>query len=103
MSRKLAEKTGNLHYFKLCEKLEEVVVPLLKEKRIFPNMDLYTGTLYNNLGIPEELFDCIFAVGRIVGWVAHILEQLSDNRLIRPIEKYVGNVDLEYVPIDKRK
>jgi citrate synthase len=103
MSNELAKKTGNFTYLKICERLEEVVVPLLKDKKVFPNVDLYSGVLYNYLGIPEELFDCIFAVGRIVGWVSHILEQLSDNRLIRPIGKYVGKMDLEYVPIDKRK
>jgi citrate synthase len=103
MSNELAKKTGNFTYLKICERLEEVVVPLLKDKKVFPNVDLYSGVLYNYLGIPEELFDCIFAVGRIVGWVSHILEQLSDNRLIRPIGKYVGKMDLEYVPIDKRR
>jgi len=103
MSRQLAEKTGNLHYFNICQKLEEVVVPLLKEKHIYPNVDFYSGTVYNNLGIPEELFNSIFAVSRIAGWVAHVLEQLSDNRLIRPREKYIGDMDLTYIPIKKMK
>jgi citrate synthase len=103
MSRQLAKKTGNFQFFNISQKLEEIVTPLLKEKRIYPNVDFYSGTVYNNLGIPEELFNSIFAVSRTAGWAAHILEQLGDNRLIRPREKYTGGMDLEYIPIRKRK
>ena len=103
VSKQLAEKTGNTRFFSIAQRLEEVVIPLLKEKRVYPNVDFYSGIVYDNLGIPEELFDAIFAVGRSAGWVAHTLEQVSENKLIRPREKYTGPMDLTYIPIEQRK
>lgn len=103
VSKQLAEKTGNLRYFAIAQRLEEVAIPLLKEKRVYPNVDFYSGIVYDNLGIPEDLFDSIFAVGRSAGWVAHTLEQLQDNKLIRPLEKYTGRTESAYVPANKRK
>jgi len=99
----LAKKTGNSKYFEMTQKFEEIVVPLLKEKRIYPNVDFFSSTVYDGLKIPEELFDSLFAIGRVPGWVAHSLEQAADNKLIRPREKYTGGMDLPYVPIGKRK
>jgi citrate synthase len=102
-ARELVKITGNSRYFDITQKFEEVVVPLLREKRIYPNVDFFSSTVYNCLNIPEELFDSLFAIGRVPGWIAHSLEQTVDNRLIRPREKYTGSMDLQYVPIGKRK
>lgn len=102
-ARELAKKTGDSKYFDMTQKFEEIVVPILKEKRIYPNVDFFSSTVYSGLKIPEELFDPLFAIGRVPGWVAHSLEQAADNRLIRPREKYTGGMDLQYVPIAKRK
>ncbi|MBX3138709.1 citrate synthase, partial [Candidatus Obscuribacterales bacterium] len=67
------------------------------------NVDFYSASVYHVLGIPRDLFTPIFAISRISGWTAHILEQLQDNRLIRPEAEYTGHVDLKYVPIEQRK
>ena len=69
---------------------------------LLPNMDLYAAVCWRSLGIPTELFPAIFALGRLAGWVAHILEQSADNRLIRPRARYVGPTGQHYVPIEER-
>ena len=102
MAKIMADETRNYKYFSICDRVEEVAVPLLAEKHIYPNVDFYSSTVYNALGIPEDLFDTLFATSRITGWCAHVLEQLADNRIIRPREKYVGAMDLPYVPINER-
>ena len=98
-SRRLGEAKGDLHYYELLRKLEEVVH---REKGLYPNVDLYSGSVYALFGIPTDLFTPIFAVSRVTGWTAHVLEEYEDLRLIRPMAKYVGTVDLPYVPIGQR-
>ena len=98
-SRRLGESKGNLRYYDLLRKVEEVVH---REKGLYPNVDLYSGSIYSLLGIPHDLFTPIFAASRVVGWTAHVLEEYQDLRLIRPTAKYVGATDLTYVPIAAR-
>ncbi len=98
-SRRVAEAKGNLHYYTLLRKIEEVVH---REKGLYPNVDLYSGSLYTLLGVPKDLFTPIFAASRVSGWTAHVLEEYDDLRLIRPTAQYVGPVDLAYVPIAQR-
>ena len=98
-SRKVGEEKGNLRYYDLLRKVEEVVH---REKGLYPNVDLYSGSVYALLGIPHDLFTPIFAVSRVSGWTAHVLEEYDDLRLIRPTAAYVGPTDLEYVPIGER-
>ena len=98
-SRRLGEAKGNLRYYDLLRKLEEVVH---REKGLYPNVDLYSGSVYALLGIPRDLFTPIFAASRVAGWTAHVLEEYQDLRLIRPTAKYVGPTDLKYVPIAER-
>jgi|SRR5580658_667808 citrate synthase len=98
-SRKVGEAKGNLRYYELLRKVEEVVH---REKGLYPNVDLYSGSIYSLLGIPHDLFTPIFAFSRVSGWTAHVLEEYQDLRLIRPTAKYVGPIDLKYVPIDER-
>ncbi|MCI4350405.1 MAG: citrate synthase [Thermoplasmata archaeon] len=90
---------GDLSYFERLRKVEEVVH---REKGLYPNVDLYSGAVYTLLGIPKDLFTPIFAVSRVAGWTAHVLEEYQDLRLIRPMANYVGPTDLSYVPIDAR-
>ena len=99
-SRRIGEANGDLHYFEILRKLEEVVHG---EKGLFPNVDLYSGSIYSLLGVPNDLFTPIFAASRVAGWTAHVLEEYEDLRLIRPTAKYVGAVDLGYVPIGQRR
>jgi citrate synthase len=75
---------------------------MFREKKLYPNVDYYSGSAYHLMGIPLDLFTPIFAVSRISGWTAHILEQYANNRLIRPRAEYTGPRDLPYVPIDER-
>jgi len=85
--------------FQILEKTEEMMKTW---KNLYPNVDLYSGLALNHVGIPSYLFTPVFAVGRSPGWLAHILEQYADNRLIRPRAEYVGPTDARYIPIDQR-
>ncbi|NIP57806.1 MAG: citrate synthase, partial [Gemmatimonadetes bacterium] len=71
-------------------------------KKIYANVDFYSASVYDKLGIPTSLFTNIFACARVAGWTAHILEQLDDNRLIRPKAEYVGPEHRSVQPIDQR-
>jgi len=85
--------------FQILDKTEE----MMKEWRnLYPNVDLYSGLALNHVGIPSYLFTPVFAVGRAPGWLAHILEQYGDNRIIRPRAEYIGPPRTEYVPIERR-
>jgi citrate synthase len=91
--------------YEIAIKLEEVALKVFAERGrmdIQPNIDYYTPIAYTALGIPPEYFTTIFAASRIVGWTAKAMEYLKDPRLIRPLDLYVGELDKEYVPIDKR-
>jgi len=99
MSEELGRRQGDLKWFEMSRALEQF---MLSEKHIYANVDFYSATSYYALGIPLELFTPVFAVSRISGWTAHVLEQLADNRIIRPRAEYVGPRDRTYVPIDRR-
>src|SRR5205085_10682734 len=99
MSRQLGEHTANLRWYELSRKVEEVV---MQQKGLYANVDFYSASCYFTMGIPIDMFTPVFAVSRIAGWAAHVLEQYGDNRLIRPRAEYVGEKDVAYVPIDRR-
>jgi citrate synthase len=99
MSGQLAEETGNPKWYEMSSQMEEEVKA---DKGLLPNVDFYSASVYTYLGIPRDLFTPIFAVSRVAGWIAHILEQYGDNRLIRPRADYVGPAQRSYVPMDER-
>jgi citrate synthase len=99
MSRQLAESTGNPKWFRMSEIMEEEV---RKDKGLLPNVDFYSASVYTYMGIPRDLFTPIFAASRVSGWIAHILEQYADNRLIRPRAEYIGPSARSYVPLQQR-
>ena len=99
MSRKLTEITGETHWYEISRKIEDIVT---SEKGLPPNVDFYSASVYHSLGIDHDLFTPIFAVSRVSGWLAHILEQYDNNRLIRPRSEYTGPGKQTYVPIEKR-
>jgi citrate synthase len=98
-SRELAEAKGETRWIEILERLREL---MFAEKKLYPNVDYYSGSAYYMMGIPLDLFTPIFAVSRISGWTGHILEQYGNNRLIRPRAEYIGPRGVPYVPIDER-
>ena len=100
-SRALSERVGQSKWYQI---LEAVVESMSRYQRhgIYVNVDFYAGSVYYLLGITEDLFVPIFAIGRVPGWCASVIEQLDDNILIRPLLRYEGPKDLQYVPIDQR-
>ncbi|MCL5268560.1 MAG: citrate synthase [Bacteroidetes bacterium] len=98
-SKKLGETIGNLKWYQMSEKIAEYVK---KEKSLVPNVDFYSASTYYYLGIPIDLFTPIFAMSRVAGWTAHVMEQYSDNRLIRPVSEYIGPREVHFVPIENR-
>jgi citrate synthase len=100
-SKALSERMGHSKWYEI---LEAVVQEMSRYQRhgIWVNVDFYAGSVYYLLGIPEDLFVPIFAIGRVPGWCISILEQLDNNLLIRPLLRYEGPMDLQYVPIEQR-
>ena len=100
MSEQLSKDSGNTKWFDMSRRIEEFVKI---EKKLNANVDFYSASTYTTLGIDLDLFTPIFAVSRIAGWAAHVIEQLDDNRLIRPRAEYTGpEYPVKYVPINHR-
>ena len=101
-SRVLSEKMGQPHWFQILTYVEEEAMVPYRSRGIFVNVDFFAGSIYYLLGIPDDLFISIFALGRIPGWTLQCVEQFQDNILIRPLLEYTGEMDLEYVPLEQR-
>ena len=99
MAQQLGAKLGETKWLDMSERIAEI---MLREKNLYPNVDFYSATVYYSLGIPTDLFTPLFAISRTSGWTAHVLEQLADNRLIRPRGVYDGPDDLKFQPINER-
>lgn len=99
MSEELADLTGNRRYYEFSRRMEQVV---LETKGLYPNVDFFAASVYHALGIPTDLFTPVFAISRMSGWTAHVIEQHEDNRLIRPDSEYTGPRDQHWVEISQR-
>ncbi len=99
LSKEMGERKGDTKWYDMTAKVEEV---MKREKGLLPNVDAYSASTYYMMGIPLDLYTPIFAISRISGWTAHILEQYENNKLIRPRAEYVGPRNVPYVPIDER-
>lgn len=100
MSEELGKASGNPKWFEMSRAIEKFV---LAEKKLNANVDFYSASTYTTLGIDLDLFTPIFAISRIAGWAAHVIEQLDDNRLIRPRAEYIGpEYPAKYIPIESR-
>jgi citrate synthase len=100
LSEELGKRTGHENLHRLSKRMEEAIKA---EKGLLPNVDFYSASAYYSLGIPIDLYTPIFAVSRMSGWTAHVLEQYRNNRLIRPRAEYKGNPDgMKWVPIGER-
>ncbi len=100
---KIFEKYGHSPLYDIALKVEEKMEKEVGHKGIYPNVDFYSGILYDKLGIPTDIFTPIFAMARVVGWLAHWREQLQDNRIYRPTIVYTGEEEAHYIPIEERE
>ena len=96
----LAKHSGNTKWYDMSEKMREVMAR--ERPNIYVNVDFYSASVYYTLGIPIDLFTPIFAISRVAGWTAHVMEQLMDNRIMRPESLYTGLQDQKYIPIEQR-
>ncbi len=103
-AERLAAHTKEPKWYEMSRGVEKVMFDYAQRegKKIYPNVDFYSASVYRYMGIPTELFTPIFAMSRMVGWTAHILEQWANNRLIRPRAEYTGPLRLSWVPVEKR-
>ncbi len=99
MSEELGKVINEMKWFEMSRTIEETV---FREKHLYANVDFYSASVYYMLGIPTDLFTPIFAMSRVSGWAAHVLEQYANNRLIRPRAEYTGPRNLKYAPIEDR-
>jgi citrate synthase len=98
-SRRLGERAGETRWYELTLAVDQAV---REEKGLYPNVDLYSASAYTSLGLPQRIFTPIFAVSRMAGWTANVIEQHRDNRLIRPDSDYIGPAPREYVGMEAR-
>jgi citrate synthase len=99
-SELLCESRNEVHLYEISQRIEQAV---REAKGIYPNVDFYSATVQHALGIPPEYFTAVFAASRTAGWIAHIMEQYADNRLIRPDCHYIGEMSLPFLPIEERR
>lgn len=104
LSRDLQERAGDTRWLDISRRVRDTMAEEMgrRGKPVFPNVDFYSASVYGSLGIPAELFPCMFACARMPGWTAHIMEQREQNRLIRPRAEYTGPQDLKVAPIGSR-
>jgi citrate synthase len=105
MAERLQAKAGDSKWLRISEQVQSTMRDEMerRDRKIYPNVDFYSASVYFTLGFPMELFPNIFACARMPGWVAHVLEQQRDNRLIRPGSEYTGPDGLRVLPIDERE
>ncbi|HEY5627745.1 MAG TPA: citrate synthase [Nitrospira sp.] len=102
LCRRLFQECGGSSLYDIALQVEQTAGELLSGKGIYPNVDFYSGVIYNKMGIETDLFTPLFAMARVSGWLAHWLEQLRENKLFRPDQIYAGEHDRPYVPLDQR-
>ncbi|MGB8221449.1 MAG: citrate synthase [Polyangiales bacterium] len=102
LATQLFKKFGTTPDYDLAVELENQMTDLVGNKGIYPNVDFYSGIVYKKLGIPVDLFTPVFAISRVAGWLAHLSEQLEDNRIFRPSQIWIGVADRTFEPIEER-
>jgi citrate synthase len=103
-SEKVANEIGDTKWYQLAHRMEELTAthPYFAERKLYPNVEFYSAPLLYNLGLQPDMMPGVFALSRIVGWSANVMEQWENNRLVRPSAEYVGPKSQQFVPIDKR-
>ncbi|MDH4088294.1 MAG: citrate synthase [Nitrospira sp.] len=102
LCRRLFKECGSSPLYEVALEVEAAAGAVLNHKGIYPNVDFYSGIIYDKMGIDVDLFTPLFAISRVSGWLAHWLEQLRENKLFRPDQIYSGEHNRPYVPIDRR-
>ncbi len=102
LAAQMIARRGGDPLLAVAQEVEKVVAEHLAAKRIYPNVDFYSGVVYTAMGLPAALFTPIFAIARITGWLAHWIEQLQDNRIYRPDQIYTGPHNVPYIPVEER-
>jgi len=97
-------EAGETRWLDLSDKIRAAMAEEMEKrgKRIYPNVDFFSASVYTTLGIEMDLFTAVFAIARMPGWTAHLMEQYADNRLIRPSSEYIGPRGKTVVPLDQR-
>ena len=99
IAERLGKQFGETRWYDTSVRVQETV---MEEKKLYPNVDFYTASVYSALGLPPDLYTPLFATARMAGWTAHIREQYADNRLIRPSSEYIGPGPRQWVPVERR-
>jgi citrate synthase len=99
LSRRLGQEKNDPKWYEMSAKMEQMVKDAIQKN---VNVDFYSASLQHYMGIPGDLFTCVFAASRVAGWCAHVLEQLADNKIIRPSSNYIGSPERPYVPMSQR-
>jgi citrate synthase len=104
LADKIMQGKEETRWLDLSDRVREVMAEEMEKagKKIYPNVDFFSASVYRTLGITMDLFTAIFAMARVTGWTAHLFEQYANNRLIRPKAEYVGPRDLQVVPLEQR-
>jgi len=102
LAQKLFAHCGKSRLYELAEEVERIGLELLGHKKVYPNVDFYSGIVYDQMGMASDTFTPIFAMARVAGWLAHWLEQLKENKLYRPDQIYEGEHGRRYLPLDQR-